>query len=788
MARAGGSSSALFAIDDTTLSARTGTEEELLDLASGPPARTLVDIFLASMALWPGHVALDDGSRRRTYRQLYNDARRLARRLEAAGIARGDRVGIRVPSGTADLYIAVLGTLLAGAVYVPVDFADPDARAELVWRDANVSAVVGQRLAVSRRRPGRSLKGRLRPVDDCWLIFTSGSTGAPKGVAVSHRAAAAFVDAEAKLWDVRGDDRVLAGLSVGFDASCEEIWLAWRHGAALVPCPRSIVQSGVDLGPWLVERGITVVSTVPTLAAMWDDEVISGVRLLVLGGEACPPELGWRLAQGREVWNTYGPTEATVVSTAARIYPGEPVTIGRPLEGWEVAVVDETGHPVPWGEPGELVIGGIGLGRYIDAVLDTQRYASLPSLGWERAYRTGDIVRQGSAGLEFLGRRDDQVKIGGRRIELAEIDAHLCAAPGVRAAATAVRETAGHNKILVGYVCGDVEAAAVRAFVARRLPEGIVPVVVRLDMLPLKGSGKVDRKALPWPPPAMGAPAMGAPASDGTNAPGARPAGLTGTSAWLAERWAEQLGPLPMTASSDFFELGGTSLAAARLVSVLRGRFPATAVADVYHHRRLGQLADRLDRLGAVGEHAPQPAPGSRGWGAVQLAGVFVLVAMVSLQWVIGILAYNQWEGQGLRAGWVAVVAAWLVVSSAPGRAALVVTARWALLGRLQPGRYPRQGWLSCRLWFVERLAQVFHLDVLAGTPWTARYARLTGTYVGAGAHLRTLPPPTSLLRIGAGASLEADVDVHGWWVEGRELVIGEVKIGEGPVSAPGAS
>lgn len=342
----------------------------------------------------------------------------------------------------------------------------------------------------------------------------------PKGRGREPPGGGGVVDAEAKLWDVRGDDRVLAGLSVGFDASCEEIWLAWRHGAALVPCPRSIVQSGVD-SAWLVERGITVVSTVPTLAAMWDDEVISGVRLLVLGGEACPPELGWRLAQGREVWNTYGPTEATVVSTAARIYPGEPVTIGRPLEGWEVAVVDETGHPVPWGEPGELVIGGIGLGRYIDAVLDTQRYASLPSLGWERAYRTGDIVRQGSAGLEFLGRRDDQVKIGGRRIELAEIDAHLCAAPGVRAAATAVRETAGHNKILVGYVCGDVEAAAVRAFVARRLPEGIVPVVVRLDMLPLKGSGKVDRKALPWPPPAMGAPAMGAPASDGTNAPGA---------------------------------------------------------------------------------------------------------------------------------------------------------------------------------------------------------------------------------------------------------------------------
>ena len=136
--------------------------------------------------------------------------------------------------------------------------------------------------------------------DDAWIIFTSGSTGTPKGVAVTHRNAAAFVDAEARMFlqdnPIGPGDRVLAGLSVAFDASCEEMWLAWRHGACLVPAPRSLVRSGMDLGPWLVSRDVTVVSTVPTLAALWPAEALEAVRLLIFGGEACPPELAERLA------------------------------------------------------------------------------------------------------------------------------------------------------------------------------------------------------------------------------------------------------------------------------------------------------------------------------------------------------------------------------------------------------------------------------------------------------------------------------------------------------------
>jgi non-ribosomal peptide synthetase-like protein len=751
-------------------------ESSVLDGTDACPARTLVDIFSVSVARWPLRVALDDGRRRLTFRQLDAEARTLADRLRAWGIGRGDRIGVRVPSGTTDLYVAVLGTLYAGAAYVPVDFSDPAERAEQIWRDVDACAVVTRGLDITPRRRGSGRQGPATGTDDCWLIFTSGSTGTPKAVAVHHRAAAAFVDAETTLWHVRDDDRVLAGLSVGFDASCEEMWLAWRNGAALVPAPRELVQAGVDLGPWLAARQITVVSTVPTLAAMWDERDLAGVRLLIFGGECCPERLGWRLSAGREVWNTYGPTEATVVTTATRLFASRPVTIGRPLPGWSVAVVDEHGEPTVCGEPGELVIGGVGLARYLDPELDRARYAGVPALGWERAYRTGDMARVTADGLEYLGRRDDQVKIGGRRIELGEIDAQLCDVPGVKAGATALRHTPAGSDLLVGYVVGDVDASEVRARLAERLPAGIVPRIVLLDAMPLKSSGKVDREALPWPPPATGL-ARGA-REVGTTDLGA----LTGTAAWVAEKWAEQLGPLPMTADSDFFELGGTSLTAARLVSDLRVRFPSTAVADIYNHRRLGALASRLDELSELTPKASAAPAKRRRWDAVQLAGVLVLVAIASLQWTLGALAYSQWYGgtAGPRIGWPLVIVGWLLVSSAPTRAAFVVVLRSLLLGRLRPGRYPRHGWLACRIWFVERLAAVLGVNQLAGTPWAVRYARMFGAQVGDGARLESLPLPTGLVRIGARATIEGDVDLQGWWMEDRELVVGEIVVGAG--------
>src|SRR5439155_26233912 len=231
---------------------------------------------------------------------------------------------------------------------------------------------------------------------------------------------------------------------------------------------------------------------------------------LIYGGEACPPELGERLAvEGREVWNTYGPTEATVVACAAQLTGDGPVRIGLPLSGWELAVVDGCGDVVPMGGVGELVVGGVGLARYLDAAKDAEKFAPLPALGWSRAYRSGDLVRAEPAGLVFVGRADEQIKLGGRRIELGEVDAALHALPGVAGAAAAVRTTRGGNQILVGYVAPTAPDAFDQAGALARLrvvlPAAVVPVLATVDALPTRTSGMVDRAALPWPLPRAGA-------------------------------------------------------------------------------------------------------------------------------------------------------------------------------------------------------------------------------------------------------------------------------------------
>ncbi|MHB8491210.1 MAG: non-ribosomal peptide synthetase, partial [Solirubrobacteraceae bacterium] len=757
------------------------TRSQLAPTGAGSPhARTLLDIFNATAVRCASATAIDASDGVLSYRDLADAASTVGRRLAKLGIGPGDRVGVCVPSGTAELYVAILGALWSGAAYVPVDADDPPARVDELLAAAGACAVLRDGLRIEERQPPAGCEREPTVDDDAWIIFTSGSTGAPKGVAVSHRSAAAFVDAEAELWSVDIEDRVLAGLSVAFDASCEEIWLAWRHGAALVPAPRSLVRAGVDLGPWLVERGVTVVSTVPTLAAMWDDADLAAVRLLILGGEVCPEALARRLAgPQREVWNTYGPTEATVVSTATRLEHDRPVTIGWPLHGWETAIVDEAGEPALIGEAGELVIAGVGLGRYLDAGLDAQRFAPLASLGWKRAYRTGDMVRETVHGLQFVGRRDDQVKIGGRRIELGEIDAQLAQAPGVKAALTALRESSAGNKLLVGYVVGDANPEEVREWVAERLPAGLVPLIAVLPELPRGLSGKVDRKALPWPLHVEGAGSLseGPPAQSGATAP------LEPEEAWLAERWAEQIGPFPFTPDSDFFALGGSSLAAAKLVSVLRERFPAVAVSDVYNHRGLRDLAARLGHLqGAREVSATQETGGGRRFAVAHLLGVFSLMVLAAPAWIIGALAIDRIfpGGIGPQVAWPWLIGGWLLFASRPGRALIVAAARRLMLRGIAPGRYSRHGTLAWRIWFLERLADASHVEGLAGTPWAARYARIIGHRIGSGARLGTIPSPTSLVSIGEGATLEEDVDVRGWWIEGRELVVGELTIGAG--------
>ncbi|MFJ8052622.1 Pls/PosA family non-ribosomal peptide synthetase [Streptomyces luteogriseus] len=753
-------------------------QQEFGDAArfSGRPAaspRTLVDIFDASVRSYPEEPALDDGTTSLTYRELAVEVELLRRRLGSAGVGLGDRVGVRVPSGTNELYTAILAVLATGAAYVPVDAEDPDERAGLVFGEADVRAVIGAGHEITVRGSGRTLAARPAVEHDAWIIFTSGSTGKPKGVAVSHRSAAAFVDAEAALFlteePIGPGDRVMAGLSVAFDASCEEMWLAWRYGACLVPVPRSQVRSGADLGPWLVEQEITVVSTVPTLAALWEPETLNDVRLLIFGGEACPPELTQRLVtEGREVWNTYGPTEATVVACASLMSGQEPIRIGLPLDGWELAVVDESGEPVPMGGSGQLVIGGVGLARYLDAEKDAEKYAPLESLGWERAYRSGDLVKAEPEGLVFLGRADEQIKLGGRRIELGEVDAALQGLPGVAGAAAAVRTARSGNQLLVGYVVtqdGWDHAAAVEKLRAE-LPAALVPLLATVEELPTRTSGKVDRNALPWPLKDL---ETGGPAEP-----------LYGTEAWLAEQWTAVLGIPAAGASDDFFAIGGGSLSAAQLTTRLRTRYPSAAVLDVYQQPVLRKLARRLEKSAQDEEARRTITPVPRRAQAVQLLVLVPLFTLLGLRWTVPLAALGNllpaYAWLPTAPWWLLAVAA-VALFSPPGRLALAAGGARLLLRGVKPGRYARGGGVHLRLWTAERLAEFSGATSLTGS-WLERYARALGAKVGPDADLHSLPPVTGMLKLGRGAAVESEVDLSGHWLDGDRLEIGTVKVG----------
>ncbi|HSV38439.1 MAG TPA: Pls/PosA family non-ribosomal peptide synthetase [Nocardioidaceae bacterium] len=747
----------------------------LLRGAHAASPRTLVDILLSTAAACPDAPAVDNGAEVLTYSEFLEAAVEVASLLADVGVGRGDRVGVRIKSGTTDLYVAIAGILVAGAAYVPVDADDPDERARMVFTEAAVAAVITDDLTVTPTREGLPARDPQDPriEDDAWVIFTSGSTGTPKGVAVTHRNAAAFVDAESRLFlqeaPLGVGDRVMAGLSVAFDASCEEMWLAWAYGACLVPAPRSLVRSGMDLGPWLVANNITVVSTVPTLVALWPIEAMAKVRLLILGGEACPPEIGERLANAdREVWNTYGPTEATVVACGAKLTGGGPVRIGLPLDGWDLAVVDAEGNHVTPGEIGELIIGGVGLARYLDPAKDAEKYAAMPTLGWARAYRSGDLVRYDEAGLLFMGRADDQIKLGGRRIELGEIDSALLALPGVEGAAAAVRATKSGNKLLVGYLATSAtfDARAAMEYLRETMPAALVPRLVQVDTLPTRTSGKIDRDSLPWPMKAIGV---------------GESEHLEGTQALIKELWADILGADVVNAKSDFFDLGGGSLTAAQLVSRLRQKFPEITVADVYAAPTIGELAALIDDMDAATTRTNRkvsPVP--------RKTQVGQLVAGVPLRTLAGLRVLT-WLGAGCNladlsflptVSWWWVGVGWLLLISPPGRILLAAGGARLVLAGVRPGEYPRGGKVHLRVWLAERLADEMGAANLAGAPLIKLYARALGAKIGKHVDLHTIPPVTGMLTVGDGASVEAEVDLTGHWLDGDVFRLGQIDIG----------
>ncbi|WP_343574516.1 amino acid adenylation domain-containing protein [Mycobacterium sp.] len=582
------------------------------------PAPTRVSVptlFAAQVARKPAAEAVTFGHLSITYRQLDEAANRLAHVLAGRGVGRGACVAL-VLERSAQAVVAMLAVLKTGAAYLAIDPALPDPRIGFMLDDAAPVAAITS-AGLRTRLHGRdllvievdgpavdSLPSTALPMPDpddiAYLIYTSGTTGTPKGVAVTHHnlnhlAASSPPGLPAtQVWTQCH--------SYAFDFSVWEIWAALLGGGRLVVVPDSVVRSPDDFQALLIAEQVNVLTQTPSAVDALRPEGLESVALL-LGGETCPSEVVDRWAPGRVVINAYGPTEATVyASLSAPLSVGvDAVPIGAPVSTTALFVLDEWLRPVPAGVVGELYVAGrgVGLGYLGRAGLTGSRFVACPFVAAgappTRMYRTGDLVRWRPDGqLHYLGRADEQVKIRGYRIEPGEVEAALVALDGVQQAVVIAREDHPGQPRLVGYVTGTAEPAAVRAALAERLPAYMVPAaVLALKALPLTVNGKLDKRALPVPE------------YDDTDRYRA-PRGAA--EEILAGIYAQVLGLERVGVDDSFFDLGGDSLAAMRLVAAVnnetggslkvRAVFEAPAVAQLAH--RIGTDDDALQPLVAA--------------------------------------------------------------------------------------------------------------------------------------------------------------------------------------------
>ena len=580
-----------------------------------------------------------------TYGEMDRRANRLAHALIARGAGPERVVAVCLERSPAAV-VACLAALKAGAAYAPLDPVHPPERLAGMVADAGATVVLTRGEVAARvafpapvlALGGESLEGfsesgpgvRPDPEGLAYVIFTSGSTGRPKGSGVRHTGLANLCVYYAATTGMGPEDRLSQVAAPGFDVAVGELWPTLAAGASLHFAPDEAIGSPPLLLDWLRREAVTVCFLPTPLMELVIDEPAAadlGVRWFYTGGDRLtrrpPAAAAWKL------WNIYGPSECTVVSTSWVVEPaGEGLPpIGVPVPGARVYLLDRNGLLAPPGVPGEIWVGGVPVGRgYLGRPeLTADRFRPDPfgsdpfGPAGARLYRTGDLARFRADGrLEYLGRIDHQVKIRGFRVELGEVEAALLALPQVREGVVVAREYAPGDKRLVAYVAGRdgtapgaLAAAELRDQLRRTLPEGMVPsAFVALPALPLSANGKVDRKALP------------APDWEGSGEAGGGPrTPRTMTEEMLAGIWAELLGRGEVGVDDDFFESGGHSLLAARLTGRLRAAFGVELpLAEVFAHPTVASLARAVEQARRGGAPAAPPVVPARREGPLPLS------------------------------------------------------------------------------------------------------------------------------------------------------------------------
>ncbi|MFI7195829.1 amino acid adenylation domain-containing protein, partial [Nocardia nova] len=575
-------------------------------LRTRPPSmKSVPELFAEQVARTPNATALSCGDRSYSYRQLDEVANRLAHLLSGHGVGPGCVVGLLMQR-SAQAITAITAVLETGAAYLPLDPEHPRARIEFMVADATPAAVITTADLAGRldgidipiidindpaihSQPSSPLPAP-RPDTIAYLIYTSGTTGVPKGVATTHHNITQLLTT-LDTGPTPASEQVWAQChSLAFDISVWEIWAPLLHGGRLVVIPDSITLSPIDFRDALAAEHVTVLTQTPTAAAMLTPQDLEPLTL-ILGGEACPARVIDQWAPAHTVINGYGPTETTMcVTLTPPLTPGSGTPpIGAPVAGAALFVLDNRLQRVPVGVTGELYVAGAGVacGYWRRTALTATRFTAC-SFGQPgtRMYRTGDLVRWGHDGrLRYVARADEQVKIRGYRIECGEVRDALTGLDGVEQVAVIAREDDPGDKRLVAYITGTANLTDIRTQLAERLPSYMIPAaVMTLPALPLTVNGKLDTRALPAPEYA----------ASGYRAPS------TPVEEILTAIYAHTLGLDHVGIDDSFFDLGGDSLSAMRLIAAINTTLDTDlSVRTVFDTPTVARLASGIGRAGS---------------------------------------------------------------------------------------------------------------------------------------------------------------------------------------------
>jgi polyketide synthase PksN len=628
-------------LDD--LERRLVLEEWNLTHADYPAERTCWDLFAEQAEANPDSPAVACGERTLSYRELAARGSALADALPHQSVGAGDVVGVCFERSL-DLIVGLLAVMKLGAAYVPLDAGLPAERLSYMIEDSGAELVIcheavldklaavethGARLystdrqdrqdrqdiqgaqdaqdaqdarGADLREPGERRTESADPQRStsavAYVIYTSGSTGKPKGVAVPHTALTNFLLAMARTVAMTSGDRLLAVTTYSFDIAALELYLPLVTGGQVCICDATTAADATLLAEKIAEWRPTVMQATPATWAMllrvgWQNT--EGVRVLC-GGEALPDSLADQLVSRGETWNLYGPTETTIWSTAKRLRPDEPVTIGRPIANTQAYILDQHMEPTPVGVSGELYLSGDGvaLGYHRKPELTAERFLDNP-FAPGRLYRTGDLARWLPDGeIALLGRMDTQIKLRGHRIELGEIEAVLNAHPEIGRAVVMVEHT-GRSDRLTAYHTGNGAASAVddallRAHLAKTLPAYMVPAAfVALEAFPLTANGKIDRAKLGEAAQAAQAPPR--PAADAAVPPAA-------VERTVRRIFEDVLGARHVDRDAGFFDIGGDSFAAIEVAAAINRAFGcALRPARLFAHPSVAAMARHLTEL-----------------------------------------------------------------------------------------------------------------------------------------------------------------------------------------------